>query len=1019
MFRGQIWVNVEYEDGDNEDREVGELLASAELVPFSGMSQAELEAAECAPLLAELSARGVDMEGVAQDDARALARLLLDCLRPQCGGVGGGGVGAGDDDDDAAAGGDGEDGEGGEDDEGGEGGGGAGGGGGGGAGADIPDDADWGTRVAAFNAKQIAELGQLQAALGEAIARQSRCRALLQRHAPSSDETHAARAARLAKLPPTELRALALGLQAEIEDVCTAKRVPADKLIVWRARDLLHNRSITVARFWYKGQLTASKIDAMRRFLLPRLEASMRLQLAGRAVPRLLFLVADKESCNEVLALRGRPDSAPPTPRELAKEVEKTIIAAKKASGNALPCDEHWNVLTLEQRLDAIRLGFDEDSWFSNDWSEIDDEWNRLSQASHAAAVRLGFDAASWWGGAAQLATAAATQSSAEVAKKRRALALFRCRSPSLLPSQHMHVLGMQLHSLHPSWTAPWRRQRLPAPASAAVRNCVQTAIEGVIRRRSRDRSRESDEGAEEAELANDQAWFQSLVAEVGESQATCMRRVRLPHGMQMLATYLNACRGSRQEHALESALPLLPPTRAGGDATLGGERFCMSEAYRTSSLPHTTRWGVVAATTTVMMRDSQGNVRVRLTLCIRRQEARGGFVTCSQILLERRFERAVASLDVTASVLWDVCADAEMHARRIELASSHGIRYELGWYHPFDATGSGIGHFACESHNMKTSGQLLAGMAGKKEEQVLIMHSHLLAAARTLAAADRRHVPLVAALQKTVDMHSQAVFGNLFSTRPLLDHLRGEGQWREWAVMTTLHLRWRAWDQREISRAERTRCIEVLSPLLDANLMGRAMFRPGEAGRARNAAGLPAGVRAGMFQGFSWQTVSARLASAAMHAHVREQAPQRYAEWWVERTATQNDVESLFGQSSKGSASKSTPLQLGPRLDELEVLDEIRHDEERAAAWHVNRSKRSAYDAVDKVACKKQVVEWVSGRGDARTSLRSEKWVYGQQKRAIEAAAGKQETVRTDNTFQSRAVRAGAKEGKRVRVAA
>lgn len=172
------------------------------------------------------------------------------------------------------------------------------------------------------------------------------------------------------------------------------------------------------------------------------------------------------------------------------------------------------------------------------------------------------------------------------------------------------------------------------------------------------------------------------------------------------------------------------------------------------------------------------------------------------------------------------------------------------------------------------------------------------------------------------------------------------------------------------------------------------------------------------MFQGFSWQTVSARLASAAMHAHVREQAPARYARAFVQRTATQNDVESIFGTSSKGSASKQTPLLLGPRLDELDVMDDVRHDIQRATAWHANRSKRSAYDAVDAVACKRQVIEWGSGHGNARTSERAERWEYGQRKRAIDAAAGKQETVRTDNTFRSRAVRAGAKEGKRTRVA-
>ena len=58
----------------------------------------------------------------------------------------------------------------------------------------------------------------------------------------------------------------------------------ADKLILWRARDLLHSRSITIGRFWYKGQLTSLKIDAMRRLLLPRLDAALRLHLSGRAV---------------------------------------------------------------------------------------------------------------------------------------------------------------------------------------------------------------------------------------------------------------------------------------------------------------------------------------------------------------------------------------------------------------------------------------------------------------------------------------------------------------------------------------------------------------------------------------------------------------------------------------------------------------------------------------------------------------------------------------------------------------
>ena len=44
-------------------------------------------------------------------------------------------------------------------------------------------------------------------------------------------------------------------------------------------------------------------------------------------------------------------------------------------------------------------------------------------------------------------------------------------------------------------------------------------------------------------------------------------------------------------------------------------------------------------------------------------------------------------------------------------------------------------------------------------------------------------------------------MFGNLCSRRELLDELRQRGYWREHALMTVLSLRWRAFDQRQISR--------------------------------------------------------------------------------------------------------------------------------------------------------------------------------------------------------------------------
>ena len=604
----------------------------------------------------------------------------------------------------------------------------------------------------------------------------------------------------------------------------------------------------------------------------------------------------------------------------------------------------------------------------------------------------------------------------------------------------------MQLHSLHPSWTAPWRRERLQSPPeSQAVRNLVCSAIQSVKARRMR----ESDSTAEEAQLQEDQRFFEALVLKHGPSEATRRRRVQLPPGMRMVALYANACRPPREQHALEKLSPLVQPQHPGGMATLGGAPFSLPDAYYSSRLPHVTKRGAVAAAVKAFaVPDALGGVRVKLNLSVLEYGERTGFVDASQLILERRMQLAVATPQVAPSVMWDVCADAEEDARRIEIAQGAGVRYESGWYHPFDTSERSFGHFSCQSHDMKTSGHLLAGMAGKKGEEVLGMHTNLLAAARTCAERDCKHVPLVSALLKTVatptqarcspyphpspspprpstslqvDMHSQAVFGNLFSTRPLLDELRSRGQWREWIVLYILHLRWRAWDQREISQVERIRCIEVLSPLLDANLVGGAMFRPGFDSKARREAGLLVGVRAAFFSGFSWQTVSARLAGAAMHCHAREQLVRLgckyYADWFVQRTTMQNDVEGEFGHASNGSATKPSIMYMGPRLDAMDVTGAIKNDIEFRQHAQVVGSKRAAYDPVDPIANKKQLFAWPSGHGNLPTAPISERWEYYQRKRAIAAAAGKQQNVRDDNTIRSRKIQDGAAEVKRARI--
>ena len=241
-----------------------------------------------------------------------------------------------------------------------------------------------------------------------------------------------------------------------------------------------------------------------------------------------------------------------------------------------------------------------------------------------------------------------------------------------------------------------------------------------------------------------------------------------------------------------------------------------------------------------------------------------------------------------------------------------------------------------------------------------------------------------------------------VFSCSALLDELSARGHWREHAVMRVLSERWRAWDQRGISAPVRALAIEVLDPLLIANLAGRALFQPGASGKGRVAARHNVGVRSSHFQGFAWQTLLSRLSNDGMHAMMREVLlPSPYSRYWVNRTCAQNDCEGLFGEVTHGDATKGTPRLLGPRFANLEFRDMVKHDHERAKAWKVTFSKRAAYDPTDGLKVQ-EALAYVSGTGNTWGSEQARRWRDGQEQRAVAAAAGKQESARTFNTFTS-----------------
>jgi hypothetical protein len=701
--------------------------------------------------------------------------------------------------------------------------------------------------------------------------------------------------------------------------------------------------------------------------------------------------------------LPGKPraDGVPHTPRVLAYKVEDAITTAKSAARlpEVPPCDRHWDErfddaapLTPEQQRAAASLGFGREAWIEDAWDAIA-TWTNLTAEQQSTALLLGFTPRSWRGGGATL-DESALDSAANVAKKQRALNFFRSRAPSHLPEMLMDVLGQQLHPPQlPPAPAPSATEPVAPPASPAVRACVQGAIAGVLRKQKEERSVAAVE------------WMANEIATRGPSNAVRYRRAGdMPPALRELTLHLNAMREPRATRALEAAYPLQPPSAPDAPATMGGTLVSLPALWAGSRLSHATRYGAVRAAPEVA-RDASGEVRVTLRLSLRASMERCGFASVAQLLTERRVELAVDDPAVKPADVWDECAVQEMHAQRIALQRDEGIRFERRYYHPYPRQPHQplwqlLALVFCESHNMKTSGQNLAGLAQKAEESALLKHAHLLAVARALAEKEKKYAPLVAALQKAVDMQSQAVFGNLFSCQALLDGLRAAGHLREWAFMSVMQLRWRACDQRGLSWASRILAIEVLDVLLIGNVCGRALFCPGK-GSGRDK-GHAVGVRSGFFQGLPWQTLLGRLSNDGMHGWMGEELPPALRFIWVIRTFAQNDLESIFGCVVDGHPTKMPPCLMEPKFQDAEFMDFVKNDAERAESWKTSVSKRAMYDAVNSMESLQAAFDFCNGVGDRFDSPLSVSWRDKQELGAVRAAQGKQESARTNNTFFS-----------------
>eukprot|EP00966_Prymnesium_polylepis_P283269 6545493-Prymnesium_polylepis.1 len=88
------------------------------------------------------------------------------------------------------------------------------------------------------------------------------------------------------------------------------------------------------------------------------------------------------------------------------------------------------------------------------------------------------------------------------------------------------------------------------------------------------------------------------------------------------------------------------------------------------------------------------------------------------------------------------------------------------------------------------------------------------------------------------------------------------------------------------------------------------------------------------------------------------------------------------------------------PNFRIAEFLDAVRNDTDgqRAEMWRTALSRRKKYDATDSMESLLAAIFFCCGAGDLLDSVLAIAWQDKQQKEAVMAAQGKQESARTHN---------------------
>ena len=317
------------------------------------------------------------------------------------------------------------------------------------------------------------------------------------------------------------------------------------------------------------------------------------------------------------------------------------------------------------------------------------------------------------------------------------------------------------------------------------------------------------------------------------------------------------------------------------------------------------------------------GRVKVLLELKPRSKSA--PMLTAAQLRLQWMMaavaDGAEAAADVTPRMVFDEVKVALMDRRRLEMARYEGLDLLR---HVYAIREGDQPRVYCATHLQKCSVQ---GLAGKKQGDVacVLNVDNMRNVAKELEAENPQwYHALVAALEHTTDMQSQAALTYLMIEPVFCERLKERGHKREWAWAKLMGFVVAAYDMPGLTQPERTRILEQLHMLFIYNLVGDQLYLPFGGGKDQAK-----GVRARDFRGLAASNILGYASNVGVRAWLRHAKPEAYKHL-NEKTFSQNDVENYNSEISQQLGFKPEEAKVEARTARFDYRDAVRHDESR-----------------------------------------------------------------------------------------